>query len=499
MKLRIPLFLTMIIVKLCVFGQKHDANWVLGYDQKGISYFGNTILNFGPDSLHIYKSPVLEAQNEWAFISMSDSSGNLKFVVDGCKIYNIKGEVMTNGDSLSFGEEWQIDCTKPFNGYFNFLKPFALQSSLHKNQYILFHSPFILFYNDTVRSAQTPIMISIIDFNKDSLGEVIIKNKPILNGVFQTFGVVKKQDGIGWWFIAQTKTNKLEYDLYEIENDTIMYLVRSDVFDGINIKKTAGVNIVENFVGSKLGFLIYDNIYKIKFFMYDFNRCSGNVSNQKYFEFPSAYSTDGLIFSHNGRYLYFDSLEELYQMDLESPDGSYPIDTVAKYDGYKDKSFPTYFGKMTMGPDGKIYISTTTSTRFYHTIENPDKKGVDCNVKQHGITLPTYNAGSGPYYPNYRMGPIDCDTVGTKYVNEKFDIKVFPNPVGNELSIGVFNISGIYSLKVHDLNGNQVYGTKLHAGEPIEKISTERWPSGMYFVRMVNERGIGVVKKFVKE
>jgi len=493
------LFLTMIMVKLCVFGQKYDANWVLGYGQKGIERFGNTIINFGPDSLHIYKSPVLEAQNEWAFTSVSDSSGNLKFVVDGCKIYNIKGEVMTNGDSLSFGEEWQIDCTKPFNGYFNSLKPFALPSSLQKNRYILFHSPFILFYSDSMRSVQTPIMLSIIDFNKDSLGEVIIKNKPIINGVFLVYGIVKKANGIGWWLAAQTKANKLKYDLYEIENDTIMNLVKSDVFDGINIKKTAGANIVENFDGSKLGFLNYDNIYKIKFFIYDFNRCTGKMSNQKYFEFPSAYSADGLIFSPSGRYLYFDSLEELYQMDLESPDGSFPIDTVAKYDGYKYKIWETYFGKMTLGLDGKIYISTYNSTWYYHTIENPNEKGVACNVKQHSIKLPTVNHGSGPYYPNYRMGPIDCDTVGTKYVNEKFDIKVFPNPVGNELSIGVFNISGVYTLKVHDLNGNQLYSTMIQAGEPLGKIVTEDWPSGMYIVRMINENGVGVVKKFVKE
>ena len=498
MKLKSLLLITMIPVYIFGYGQKYDANWVLGYDQNAISYFGNTIFNFGPDSLTIYKSPVLQVQNEWAFTSVSDSSGNLKFVVDGCKIYNINGAIMTNGDSLSFGEEWQIDCTKPFNGYFNTLNPFALPSRNNKNQYLLYHSPFILFYSDSVWFAQTPLMISVIDFNKDSLGEVTIRNKPFLNDIFLTYGVVKKANGFGWWFISQKISNKLEYDIYEIVDDTTLNFVKTNLFQGIDIKKSGGVNIVENFEGSKLGLLINDNIYKIKFFIYDFNRCTGNMSNQKYFEFPSAYSTDGLIFSPNGRYLYFDSLEELYQMDLESPDGSFPIDTVAKYDGFKDKSFPTYFGKMTMGPDGKIYISTTTSTRFYHTIENPDKKGVDCNVKQHSIILPTYNAGSGPYYPNYRMGPIDCDTVGTKHVNEKFDIKVFPNPVGNELSIGVFNISGMYSIKVYDLTGNQLYSTMMLAGEPVEKIVTKDWPSGMYFVRMVNEYGVGVVKKFVK-
>jgi hypothetical protein len=136
-----------------------------------------------------------------------------------------------------------------------------------------------------MRSVQTPIMLSIIDFNKDSLGEVIIKNKPIINGVFLVYGIVKKANGIGWWLAAQTKANKLKYDLYEIENDTIMNLVKSDVFDGINIKKTAGANIVENFDGSKLGFLNYDNIYKIKFFIYDFNRCTGKMSNQNILNF----------------------------------------------------------------------------------------------------------------------------------------------------------------------------------------------------------------------
>ena len=50
-----------------------------------------------------------------------------------------------------------------------------------------------------------------------------------------------------------------------------------------------------------------------------------------------------------------------------------------------------------------------------HVIHNPDAPFPDCRIEQRGVVLPTFNAGSVPNYPNYRLGPIDgspCDTLG---------------------------------------------------------------------------------------
>jgi hypothetical protein len=69
---------------------------------------------------------------------------------------------------------------------------------------------------------------------------------------------------------------------------------------------------------------------------------------------------------------------------------------------------------MQHGPDGKIYI-WAGDTHYMHVIEFPDRKGIDCTVRQRAIELPSEVFGANIYYPNYRLGPIDgsiCDSLG---------------------------------------------------------------------------------------
>jgi PKD repeat protein len=67
---------------------------------------------------------------------------------------------------------------------------------------------------------------------------------------------------------------------------------------------------------------------------------------------------------------------------------------------------------MLPAPDGKIYIFDFL--KQIHVINKPNEKGSACDVRQGYIILPEYPAGI-PYYPNYRLGPLDgsaCDTLG---------------------------------------------------------------------------------------
>lgn len=50
-----------------------------------------------------------------------------------------------------------------------------------------------------------------------------------------------------------------------------------------------------------------------------------------------------------------------------------------------------------------------------HIIEFPNRSGTDCHLRQRAIQLPGTCSVASPYYPNYRLGPIDnssCDTLG---------------------------------------------------------------------------------------
>ena len=124
----------------------------------------------------------------------------------------------------------------------------------------------------------------------------------------------------------------------------------------------------------------------------------------------------GISVSPSNQFLYLTSTLEVYQFDLWSDDVEASIDTVAVYDGYESPvSTPTSFFISQLGPDGRIYINTTSNADVLHVINYPDKKGADCQFKQHGIQLPTRNLLTSQHFPNYRLVPLDgspCDTLG---------------------------------------------------------------------------------------
>ncbi len=78
-----------------------------------------------------------------------------------------------------------------------------------------------------------------------------------------------------------------------------------------------------------------------------------------------------------------------------------------------------------------------------HVIEKPDLKGLACEVNQHGVQLPTYNAFSLPHFPNYRLEALEgspCDTleemntsIYEKRGNQEQKISIYPNPANSAI------------------------------------------------------------------
>ncbi|HLF65857.1 MAG TPA: PKD domain-containing protein [Saprospiraceae bacterium] len=150
--------------------------------------------------------------------------------------------------------------------------------------------------------------------------------------------------------------------------------------------------------------------------MYDFNRCTGLLSNERWWHIP-LYGIAGISISPNGRYLYATDVYYLWQYDLYADDIEASRMTVAEWDGYVEPNwFETYFGMMAPAPDGRIYIIPPTGgSMVMHVIDRPNERGEACRVMQHHIKLPTWNARTLPNFPNFRLGPLDgsfCDTLG---------------------------------------------------------------------------------------
>jgi PKD domain/Secretion system C-terminal sorting domain len=148
--------------------------------------------------------------------------------------------------------------------------------------------------------------------------------------------------------------------------------------------------------------------------IYDFDRCTGELSNFRWVPLPYEsviLMSFGTAISRNSRFLYFSRAKYILQLDLWADDIAASLDTVAVYDGWVPGQQPGFHG-MLPAPDGKIYIFDFL--KQIHVINKPNEKGSACDVRQGYIILPEYPAGI-PYYPNYRLGPLDgsaCDTLG---------------------------------------------------------------------------------------
>ena len=156
--------------------------------------------------------------------------------------------------------------------------------------------------------------------------------------------------------------------------------------------------------------------------IYDFDRCTGLLSNSLHIPIDTTEegfvdgAFGGLAFSPNSELLYHSRNERLEQYDLLAADILASVDTIAVYDDFRDPiaNIATLFGLAQLAPNGKIYIATSSTTRFMHIIHNPNERGIAANVEQHGLQLATFNDWSVPNHPNYRLKALmgsPCDTL----------------------------------------------------------------------------------------
>jgi PKD domain/Secretion system C-terminal sorting domain len=178
--------------------------------------------------------------------------------------------------------------------------------------------------------------------------------------------------------------------------------------------------------------------------VFDFNRCSGQLSNRKVIDIPSNISylgqhvtTHGANISPNNRFLYmtftqgalptsgisFSSSVPHYilQYDLEAPDIEASIDTIAITGVFDSIIYPSppysstanfgRFKSITYGIDGKLWVSSGWDNLSY--IEYPDSAGQACGFKSRAIVAPMQSTHWRSF--NQRLGPVDgslCDTLG---------------------------------------------------------------------------------------
>ncbi len=394
-----------------LFGQKQDYVWLLGKNSLTDIDFAGTVIDFNtspPDIYYEFRGMGFNITNA----SISDVSGNLLFYTNGINVYNGLNEVMENGDGLNPGHlanSWQ--------DYGYILDQGALILPVPGRDSLF----FLLHMDREPTTSQTPsfsenFYYSLIDMVQNTYGKVLKKNEIIKQDIYELgkLTATRHANGRDWWVLLRKfDTNK--YYRFLVTPQGILNLGIQTI--GTPIPSPGVGQAVFSPDGTK-----FANIHLVggigtadHLAVYDFDRCTGELSNPIQWTYADSAWAGGAAISPNSRFLYVPSFKYLYQYDLWADNIAASKDTIAIWDGFLDPPvFATTFYMAQLAPDGKIYISSNNSVHYLHVINHPDLPGDSCDVCQHCIEMPSKNAFSLPNFPNFRLGPLEgspCDTL----------------------------------------------------------------------------------------
>lgn len=474
-----------------VFSQKEDFFWVFGYSSNTVdSSFGGTNIDFNsepPDIHYEFRELDLDITNS----SICDAEGNLLFYTNGLSIANASGDILENGEGLNpdpYRDNWIG------SGYPLYQGTLILPLPNTPDLYYLFHEERSWTPNDPVHNSKVfTLYYSLIDMSANNgAGEVIEKNIPIIQDTldYGKITATKHANGVDWWMlIPEFDSNKYyrilftEDGISSIDTQTIGEMVYAGAGQAVFSPD-----------GNKYVRYILKNVNVGNFLnIYDFDRCTGLLSNPEQYNIIDQAYSGGVAISPNSKFLYVPSFGYTYQYDLEADDIEASKDTVAIYDGFVD-ILPTTFFLAQLGPDDKIYINCNNSVQYLHVIHNPNEPREACNFEQHGIQLPTYNAFSIPNFPNYRLGPAPgldtCQLVSTTTTVpiSKPMVTLYPNPVYDFITISTESEDRYLVLEIYNELGQKVFYNNMSPFYGDNTIDIRHLNSGIYFWRIKDKK-----------
>ena len=410
--------LFLILIDVSAQAQKEDHIWILGYTTNVVDSLKSTM------KIDFNESPItmIQIDQEFSFFNtntiVSNGQGELQCYSNGVEIRNSNHEVIINGD------EFISSASNPLG---NSLRQGSLLLPIPEadNQYLfLFGEKIFYDIGGELEGGISPLTYSYLDMNANNGGGEVIERESVLCTDTLSFGLLtstRHANGRDWWILMNKNESNSYYrfllnpegvvtDGFQVIGDTIVDGLAQAIFS-----PDGGWYAQYNWSGIIGGGQPTDTYIDI----YQFDRCTGLLSNHLQIKDEGNGAPGGLSFSPSSKYLYVSGWDKIYQFDLEAVDVAASRDTVAIYDGfeyeYNNIIYQPRFYNMQNTPDGKIYISCpNTVSRYLHVIDQPDSASIACNVLQHHIELPAFNRFSLPNLPNYRLGALDgspCDTL----------------------------------------------------------------------------------------
>lgn len=384
--------------------QYPDNKWLLGYaggyaeqDSFGIVEldFTNNILSLGEET----ENPV-ELGRNISLIS-TPAGDSILFYFNGLLVNTGAHELAVNGGDMYYGElSLGYDLAQ---GALILPIPEQPDNYALLSTYKAVDEELVVIYNPELN-------LSIISTQPEV--EVVIKNQTVAaDRLYGFLTATRHANGRDWWIIWPYRSSN-RYMRFLLTPEGLIQLEDQYFSQAINsgsgqfrFSPDGRFFAMHSGISGELGNYVD---------LFDFDRCTGLLSNQQQYHLDNYGGGIGLEISHNSRFLYISASYYIYQLDLWADDVFASIDTVAISDNVQDP-FLTRFNEAQLARDGKIYMSATNSMKKLHVMDYPNRQGAACNVRQRGIQLPVRMSFGVPNFPFHRLGPLDgspCDTLG---------------------------------------------------------------------------------------
>ncbi|MFC2130071.1 T9SS type A sorting domain-containing protein [Bacteroidota bacterium] len=436
MKLLINILLLFFLLQTFSFSQKQFNNW---YCSNRAALTFNT-----PDG----KPKVLydNQMYEGSPASISDVFGNLLFYTNGVTVWNKDHEIMENGDDL-FGD------------------PLTIYDA-HNNQTLIVPLPgsadiYYIFTTNAISGNDNGInnglYYSIVDMSKNGgLGALTEKNITFTAPISGQVNGVLHQNGKDIWIITSNKYGSVYLSYLLTESGIVSFTTSrfprtypEDKYDfgffGPLVKSLDGTKFASPFCVSISYFSRYDINNTPYFDIYNFDNSTGKLSNRQNFKDFYHSSVFGGIntnkpieiytikLSPDGSKLYmmfsgaFDTYNRqqkklLYQFDLNLDSASMINNCITLDIGSADNDELN----MQIGPDKKLYYKSISGYGCYNVINNPNEKGLNCNLQKNAIPVsgmtPTLLPNDVFYFPFVSVQPKGDTVCYGEYLEIKGNI-----------------------------------------------------------------------------
>jgi Secretion system C-terminal sorting domain len=499
------------------YDAKRDYVWIFGGNNFTLDSTEHIYLDFNQDTMVLSHK---RAQGDNFFqtnASICDTAGNFLFYSNGCVLADSSFKYIPGAGKINNGSFWAENC-ESFNpnisdGYVFvngcWILPVAekkfkvLYADQNNNNY---HTSGIR-YTSVIQNEQT-LQLSGYNVDKYLIESDLSPEKR---------AIVRHANGRDWWFVNNSYANK-DFFVSYIDSSENVYQPQKYDFPELPLQKfTGGGQSVFAPDGTVYACFDHRNLCQI----YDFNRCSGDLSNVRLVHpimgYDSISPVTGIAISPNSRFVYLMTATIITQYDLQASNIEISATVVAVRDNWVgttslgNPDYPPSFYQSQLGPDGKIYVFNAAGRRTFAVIESPDSLGLACNVIQHKYNFPQWGVvRQPPRFPNFRLGAMvgsPCDTVvytsASPVARPQASIKLLPNPASDytvaDISVSDYSENQQLMLSVVDVSGREVKRKSVSAYTSLQRIETRDLKAGLYFVRLYSSGQLLTVCKLVVE